>query len=125
LPPTSSKAIKLEPAQVVAISGRSISRDKHLWGDIATQLGGVCGRRIMVKRIFSRGGWSDGRKKRAPKRGKRTPIGERVQFLMMMHPDVTADIKQVAIEEHRAAWDVVEQAAREFLRRRKPRKIET
>jgi hypothetical protein len=31
--------IKAEPAQVVAISGRSISRDKHLWGDIASQLG--------------------------------------------------------------------------------------
>ena len=26
-------------ARVVAISGRSISRDKHLWGDIAEQLG--------------------------------------------------------------------------------------
>jgi Protein of unknown function (DUF499) len=33
------QGIKLEPAQVVAISGRSISRDKHLWGDIAGQLG--------------------------------------------------------------------------------------
>jgi hypothetical protein len=31
--------IKAEPAQVVAISGRSISRDRHLWGDIAAQLG--------------------------------------------------------------------------------------
>ncbi|MFZ5713434.1 MAG: hypothetical protein ACOY3N_11475 [Bradyrhizobium sp.] len=36
----------------------------------------------------------------------------------MMHPDVIADIKQVAIDEHRAAWDVMEQAAREFLKRR-------
>ncbi|KQT13735.1 hypothetical protein ASG57_33840 [Bradyrhizobium sp. Leaf396] len=52
------------------------------------------------------------------KRGKRTPIGDRVQFLTMMHPDVIADIKQVAIDEHRAAWDVMEQAAREFLKRR-------
>jgi len=58
-------------------------------------------------------------KKRAPKRGKRTPIGDRVTFLAMK--DVVADIKQVAIEEHRAAWDVMEQAAREFLKcRRKP-----
>jgi hypothetical protein len=40
----------------------------------------------------------------------------------MMHPDVIADIKQVAIDEYRAAWDVMEQAAREFLRRRKLRK---
>jgi uncharacterized protein DUF499/Fn3 domain-containing protein len=34
-----TQGIKAEPAQVVAISGRSISRDKHLWGDIASQLG--------------------------------------------------------------------------------------
>lgn len=34
-----TQGIKAEPAQVVAISGRSISRDKHLWGDIAAQLG--------------------------------------------------------------------------------------
>lgn len=57
-------------------------------------------------------------KKRAPKRGKRTPIGDRVTFLAMMDKDVVADIKQVAIEEHRAAWDVMEQAAREWLKRR-------
>jgi hypothetical protein len=31
--------IKAEPAKVVAISGRTVSRDKHLWGDIAAQLG--------------------------------------------------------------------------------------
>ena len=34
-----TQGIKAEPGQVVAISGRSISRDKHLWGDIAAQLG--------------------------------------------------------------------------------------
>ena len=63
-------------------------------------------------------------KRKAAKKGKRTPIGDRVQFLTMMHPDVIADIKQVAITEHRAAWDVMEQAAREFLKRRKPKKSE-
>src|SRR5258708_9155771 len=36
-----TQGIKAEPAKVVAISGRSISRDKHLWGDIAAQLGKV------------------------------------------------------------------------------------
>ncbi|MCP3476300.1 hypothetical protein NLM33_39465 [Bradyrhizobium sp. CCGUVB1N3] len=61
-------------------------------------------------------------KKKTPKRGKRTPIGDRIQFLTMMHPDVIADIKQVGIDEHRAAWDVMEQAAREFLKRWKGRK---
>jgi hypothetical protein len=68
---------------------------------------------------------ADGRmvgKKRAPKRGKRTPIGDRVTFIAMMDKDVIADIKQVAIDEHRAAWEVMEQAAREFLKRRKSRR---
>lgn len=60
--------------------------------------------------------------KRAAKKGKRTPIGDRVTFIAMMDKDVIADIKQVAIEEHRAAWDVMEQAAREFLKRREKKK---
>jgi hypothetical protein len=33
------EGFKPAPAKVVAVSGRSISRDKHLWGDIAEQLG--------------------------------------------------------------------------------------
>jgi hypothetical protein len=34
-----TKGVKLpSAARIVAISGRSISRDKHLWGDIADQL---------------------------------------------------------------------------------------
>lgn len=61
-------------------------------------------------------------KKKAPKRGKRTPIGDRVTFIAMMDKDVIADIKQVGIDEHRAAWDIMEQAAREFLKRRKARR---
>jgi hypothetical protein len=61
-------------------------------------------------------------KKRAPKRGKRTPIGNRIQFLTMMDPEVIRDMKGAAIEEHRAAWDVMEEAAREWLKRRKARR---
>jgi hypothetical protein len=72
--------------------------------------------------LASRSGPIDGRKEEGAKTGKRTPIGETVQFLTMMHPDVIADIKQVATDEHRAAWDVMEQAAREFLKRRKSRR---
>jgi hypothetical protein len=49
--------------------------------------------------------------RKAPKRGKRTPIGERKQFLTMMHPDTIEEIKQAAIIEHRAAWNVMEEAA--------------
>eukprot|EP01037_Dinobryon_pediforme_P017817 gene17817-18044_t len=39
VPPDVTKGIALAKARVVAISGRSISHEKHLWGDIAEQLG--------------------------------------------------------------------------------------
>ncbi|WP_271606568.1 MULTISPECIES: hypothetical protein [unclassified Bradyrhizobium] len=42
--------------------------------------------------------------------------------MTMMHPGVIADIKQVATEEHRAARDLMEQAAMEFLKRRKAKR---
>lgn len=58
-------------------------------------------------------------RKRTPGRGLRTPIGNRIKVLIMIDPDVAADIKGVAIEENRAAWTVMEDAAREYLRRRK------
>jgi hypothetical protein len=61
-------------------------------------------------------------KKRVAKRGKRTPLGDRRQFLTMMSPDVIADIKQAGIDDHRAAWDVLEEAARDWLKRRKARR---
>jgi hypothetical protein len=37
----------------------------------------------------------------------------------MMHPDIIKEIKQVAIIEHRAAWDVMEEAPRLWLQQRK------
>ncbi|WP_152103475.1 hypothetical protein [Bradyrhizobium sp. TM102] len=61
-------------------------------------------------------------KKRTSRRGLRTPIGKRVTVLMMIDPQVAADIKAVALEEKRAAWSVMEDAAREYLERRKRRK---
>jgi hypothetical protein len=61
-------------------------------------------------------------KKRVLKKGKRTPLGDRRQFLNMMSPDVIAAIKQAGIDDHRAAWDVLEEAARDWLKRRKPRR---
>jgi hypothetical protein len=64
----------------------------------------------------------DGREKRVPKRGKKTPLGDRRQFLTMMSPDVIAAIKQAGIDDHRAAWDVLEEAARDWLKRRKARR---
>lgn len=61
-------------------------------------------------------------KKKASRRGLRTPIGKRVTVLMMIDPQIAADMKAVAIAEKRAAWSVMEDAAREYLERRKRRK---
>jgi hypothetical protein len=63
-------------------------------------------------------------KKKAPKRGIRSPLGDRRQFLTMMSPDVIKAIKQAAIEEDRAAWDLMEEAAKQWLDRRKVRRRE-
>ena len=48
----------------------------------------------------------------------RTPTAGRVQFLTMMDAEVVAGIKDAAEEERRPAWDVMEEAAREWLKRR-------
>jgi hypothetical protein len=58
-------------------------------------------------------------KKKAPKRGRRSPLGDRRQFLTMMNPEVIRSIKVAAIEDDRAAWDIMEEAARQWLERRK------
>lgn len=52
------------------------------------------------------------------KRKKRTPIGDRIQFLAMMSPEIVKAIKLAAVEDERAAWDVMEEAATEWLKRR-------
>ncbi len=39
VPPGITSGFRPVQARVVAISGRSVSRDKHLWGDVAEQLG--------------------------------------------------------------------------------------
>ncbi len=39
VPPEITRGFKPVQARVVAISGRTVSRDKHLWGDVAEQLG--------------------------------------------------------------------------------------
>jgi hypothetical protein len=61
-------------------------------------------------------------KKEAPKRGLRSPLGDRRQFLTMMSPDIIRSIKQAALEDDRAAWDIMEEAARQWLERRKSAK---
>jgi len=58
----------------------------------------------------------------APKRGRRTPLGDRRQFLTMMSPSIIKAVKQAAIEDDRAAWDIMEEAAKLWLDRRRGRR---
>jgi hypothetical protein len=39
-----------------------------------------------------------------------------------MSPDIIRSIKQAALEDDRAAWDIMEEAARQWLERRKSAK---
>jgi hypothetical protein len=61
--------------------------------------------------------------KKAPKRGRR-PVGDRRQFLTMMSPSVIKAVKQAGLEDDRPAWDVMEEAAKQWLERRKGKRSE-
>jgi hypothetical protein len=78
----------------------------------------------MVETGFSRSGRIMVGKKKAPKRGLRTPLGTRVKVLIMIDPDIAAEITEVAKEERRAAWTIMEDAARDWLKRRKRKKVD-
>jgi hypothetical protein len=54
-----------------------------------------------------------------PKRGPRSPRGNRRQFLTMMSPEVIKAVKQAGIADSRAAWDIMEEAAKQWLERRR------
>lgn len=62
-------------------------------------------------------------KKKTWKRGRvaSKPVAERRQFLTMMTPAVIRDIKDAAMEDGRPAWEVMEEAAQQWLDRRKRR----
>jgi hypothetical protein len=61
--------------------------------------------------------------KKTWKRGRSTstPVADRKQFLTMMTPAVIRDIKEAALADGRPAWEVMEEAAVEWLKRRKQR----
>jgi hypothetical protein len=61
-------------------------------------------------------------KKKQPTPLKRRPIGDRRQFLTMMSPDLIKSIKLAAIEDDRPASAVIEEAAKQWLERRKSAK---
>jgi hypothetical protein len=62
--------------------------------------------------------------KKKPKRGIRSPLGDRRQFLTMMSPDVIKAVKQAGLEDDRPAWDIMEEAAKQWLERRKGKRSE-
>jgi hypothetical protein len=57
--------------------------------------------------------------KKAPKRGRRSPVGDRRQFLTMMSPSVIKAIKQAGLDDDLPAWQIMEEAAKQWLERRK------
>ncbi len=64
------------------------------------------------------------KRKAAPKRGRRSPVGDRRQFLMMMSPSVIKAVKQAGLEDDRPAWHIMEEAAKQWLERRKAKRSE-
>jgi hypothetical protein len=58
--------------------------------------------------------------KKPPTSGPRKlPVGDRVQFLTTMSADVIRSVKQAALDDNRNAWEIMEEAAQQWLERRK------
>jgi hypothetical protein len=58
--------------------------------------------------------------KKPPTSGPRKlPVGNRVQFLTTMSADVIRAVKQAALDDNRNAWEIMEEAAQQWLDRRK------
>ena len=58
--------------------------------------------------------------KKPPASGARKlPVGDRRQFLTTMSADVIRAVKQAALDENRNAWEIMEEAAQQWLDRRK------
>jgi hypothetical protein len=68
--------------------------------------------------------WSDWMPaKKPPASGPRKlPVGDRRQFLTTMSADVIRAVKQAALDDDRNAWEIMEEAARQWLERRKTAK---
>jgi hypothetical protein len=58
--------------------------------------------------------------KKPPASGARKlPVGDRRQFLTTMSADVIKAVKQAALDDNRNAWEIMEEAAQQWLDRRK------
>jgi hypothetical protein len=60
--------------------------------------------------------------KKAVKRARKHPVGDRIQFLTTMSAKVIKDVKQAALDDGTNAWQIMEEAAKEWLARRKTKK---
>jgi hypothetical protein len=58
------------------------------------------------------------KKTKLPKRGLRTPTAGRKQLLVLIDEKVIGQIMDAAEEDGRTAWDVVEEASKQWLARR-------
>jgi hypothetical protein len=60
--------------------------------------------------------------KKAVKRARKHPVGDKIQFLTTMSAKVIKDVKQAALDDGTNAWQIMEEAAKEWLARRKKTK---
>ncbi len=57
--------------------------------------------------------------KKSVKRARKHPVGDRIQFLTTMSAHVIKDVKQAALDDGTNAWEIMEEAAKQWLERRK------
>jgi hypothetical protein len=60
--------------------------------------------------------------KKTVKRARKHPVGDRIQFLTTMSAQVIKDVKEAALADGMNAWEIMEEAAVEWLARRKKSK---
>ena len=54
-----------------------------------------------------------------PRKGRKPPLGDKRQFLTTMAPEVIRSVKLAALDEDRTASEIMEEAARQWLAKRK------
>jgi len=58
-------------------------------------------------------------RKKAARKARKQPVGDRRQFLTTMSADVIKAVKQAALDDDVNAWEIMEEAAVQWLERRK------
>ncbi len=60
--------------------------------------------------------------KKSAKAPRKQPVGDRRQFLTTMSADVIKAVKLAALEDGTNAWEIMEEAAKEWLARRRTKR---